>query len=153
MCKLATKGVTEVYLWSVNCGGQNRSRIVFYMYNSQLSRAAIKLKNKIGHRFMEKGHTHDEGDSVNALIEKIGERLKKGIVAKNWTKSFSTVEDSWNKIKEIEASLEEEESEGVLSYEYSLGDEERQQIECFKKLGTRRAVVCLFHKRHMKMFC
>lgn len=64
--KLASKGVNEVNLWSDNCGGQNRNRIVYYMYLL----AAKMFKMKISHHFMEKGHTQNEGNSVHALIEK-----------------------------------------------------------------------------------
>lgn len=64
--KLSSKGISEVNLWSDNCGGQNRNRIVYYMYLL----AAKKYQIKICHRFLEKGHTQNEGDSVHALIEK-----------------------------------------------------------------------------------
>ncbi|XP_026733787.1 uncharacterized protein LOC113498078 [Trichoplusia ni] len=59
------KGVREFLFWSDNCAGQNRNRIVYssYIYASK------KYKVTITHRFMEKGHTQNEGDSVHACIE------------------------------------------------------------------------------------
>ncbi|CAH0397611.1 unnamed protein product [Chilo suppressalis] len=65
--KLVSKGISEINLWSDNCGGQNRNRIVYYMYLL----AANIFKIKICHRVLEKGHTQNEGDSVHALIEKM----------------------------------------------------------------------------------
>ncbi|CAG9793362.1 unnamed protein product [Diatraea saccharalis] len=57
--KLVSKGISEFHLWSDNCGGQNRNRIVYYMYLL----ASQNFNIKICHRFMEKGHTQNEGDS------------------------------------------------------------------------------------------
>jgi len=59
-------GIQEFSFYSDNCGGQNRNRFVFAMWEY----AAYKLKIKITHRFLEKGHTQNEGDSMHATIEK-----------------------------------------------------------------------------------
>lgn len=59
-------GVEEFRFWSDNCGGQNRNRFVFFLYTY----CAKKFKISIRHRFLEKGHTQNEGDSVHALIER-----------------------------------------------------------------------------------
>lgn len=66
----AAKGVKEFRFWSDNCGGQNRNRIVFASYLL----AAKEFDVTITHRFMEKGHTQNEGDSVHALIERESEQ-------------------------------------------------------------------------------
>ncbi|KAH9638290.1 hypothetical protein HF086_007393, partial [Spodoptera exigua] len=66
----AEKGVREFKFWSDNCAGQNRNRIVFALYLL----AAKEFGVTVMHRFMEKGHTQDEGDSVHALIERESER-------------------------------------------------------------------------------
>jgi hypothetical protein len=59
-------GVKDIRLWSDSCGGQNRNRIVFAMYLY----VANVLGVRVCHRFLEKGHTRQEGDSVHALIER-----------------------------------------------------------------------------------
>lgn len=62
----AKVGVKDFRLWSDNCAGQNRNRIVFFMYLY-----VSKLFNiDLCHRFLEKGHTQNEADSVHALIER-----------------------------------------------------------------------------------
>lgn len=61
-----TEGTKEFRFWSDNCAGQNRNRFVFFVYLF----AAKKYKVSITHRFLEKGHTQNEGDSVHALIER-----------------------------------------------------------------------------------
>lgn len=66
----AEKGVHEFRFWSDNCAGQNRNRIVFALYLL----ASKEFGVTITHRFMEKGHTQNEGDSVHALVERESER-------------------------------------------------------------------------------
>lgn len=63
------KGVRDFRFWSDNCAGQNRNRIVFAMY----THAAKEFGVTITHRFLEKGHTQNEGDSVHSVIERAGE--------------------------------------------------------------------------------
>ncbi|XP_022826364.1 uncharacterized protein LOC111356295 [Spodoptera litura] len=60
------KGIKIFNFWSDNCGGQNRNRIVFAAY----LRAAKVFQVTITHKYFEKGHTQNEGDSVHALIER-----------------------------------------------------------------------------------
>ncbi|CAH1640749.1 unnamed protein product [Spodoptera littoralis] len=62
----ARNGVKEFRFWSDNCAGQNRNRFVFFLYTY----CAKKFNVSIKHRFLEKGHTQNEGDSVHALIER-----------------------------------------------------------------------------------
>lgn len=61
-----SQGAKEFRFWSDNCAGQNRNRIVFAFYTY----AAKKYKITIVHRFLERGHTQNEADSVHALIER-----------------------------------------------------------------------------------
>lgn len=65
------QGVKIFIFYSDNCTGRNR--FVFAMY----ALAASKYDVKIIHRFLEKGHTQNEGDSLHACIEKkvLGERF------------------------------------------------------------------------------
>lgn len=60
------KSVRQFRFWSDNCPGQKRNKIVFgfYAWWSKL------LNITITHRFLEKGHTQNEADSVHATIEK-----------------------------------------------------------------------------------
>lgn len=62
----AARGVKEFRFWSDNCAGQNRNRIVFSLYMF----VAKKLGVTVTHRFLEKGHTQNEGDSVHATVER-----------------------------------------------------------------------------------
>uniref|UniRef100_A0A2H1VXX2 SFRICE_029026 n=1 Tax=Spodoptera frugiperda TaxID=7108 RepID=A0A2H1VXX2_SPOFR len=60
------RGVKEFRFWSDNCAGQNRNRIVFSLYLF----VAKKFGVTVTHRFLEKGHTQNEGDSVHSTIER-----------------------------------------------------------------------------------
>ncbi|KAL4713801.1 hypothetical protein ACJJTC_012318 [Scirpophaga incertulas] len=63
-------GVEEFRFWSDNCAGQNRNRFVFFIYTYCAKQFNVSIK----HRFLEKGHTQNEGDSVHALIEREAEK-------------------------------------------------------------------------------
>lgn len=60
------QGAKDIRFWSDNCAGQNRNRFVFSLYVY----AAKKYKIRITHRFLQKGHTQNEGDSVHSVIER-----------------------------------------------------------------------------------
>lgn len=60
------KGTKDFRFWSDNCAGQNKNRIIFAMY----AFAAGKFGVKITHRFLERGHTQNEGDCVHSVIER-----------------------------------------------------------------------------------
>ncbi|KAK3932687.1 Ribosomal protein S12 methylthiotransferase [Frankliniella fusca] len=60
------KGVKEFFIFSDSCWAQNKNKILFTMY----SVASQKFNIKITHRYLEKGHTQMECDSVHALIER-----------------------------------------------------------------------------------
>lgn len=60
------QGYDTFLFWSDNCSGQNRNRVVYSMFLT-LSK---QFNVNITHRFLEQGHTQNEGDSVHALIEK-----------------------------------------------------------------------------------
>lgn len=62
---MVEKGIKEFCFYSDNCAGQNRNRFIFAMWEY----AAFTFKVKITHRFLEKGHTQNEGDSMHACIE------------------------------------------------------------------------------------
>ncbi|XP_052122519.1 uncharacterized protein LOC127749229 [Frankliniella occidentalis] len=63
---MANRGVKEIIFWSDNCSGQNKNKYLFSMY----THACAKYKIKIIHRYMEKGHTMNEADSMHARIER-----------------------------------------------------------------------------------
>lgn len=51
------QGAKEFRFWSDNCAGQNRNSFVFSLYC-------------LTHRFLQKGHTQNEEDSVHSVIER-----------------------------------------------------------------------------------
>ncbi|KAK3933057.1 Homoserine kinase [Frankliniella fusca] len=59
-------GVKEFHVYSDSCWSQNKNQILYTMYNL-LSK---KYNIKIIHRYLQKGHTQMECDSVHARIEK-----------------------------------------------------------------------------------
>lgn len=59
-------GITEFFMWSDNCAGQNRNKNLISMYVY----ASCKFNVDIKHSFLEVGHTQNEGDSVHATIER-----------------------------------------------------------------------------------
>lgn len=59
------KEVTEFHIYSDSCFGQNKNQFLFSMYYL----IAMKHHLKIVHRYLEKGHTQMEVDSVHARIE------------------------------------------------------------------------------------
>lgn len=59
-------GIIEFIFYSDNCPSQNRNRFLFAMYVL----AAARFNIKITHVFLEKGHTHNEGDSMHSVIER-----------------------------------------------------------------------------------
>ena len=65
--KKVESGVTEICLYSDNCGGQNHNKNIF----SMLFRAANQHKINIVHRFLEVGHTQRDGDSMYARMRLI----------------------------------------------------------------------------------
>jgi hypothetical protein len=59
-------GVNDFYFYSDNCAGQNKNRIILAMYLY----CAEKYSVSITHRYFEKGHTQNEGDSMHSVIER-----------------------------------------------------------------------------------
>jgi len=63
---LVSKGVTEIIIYSDSCSAQNKNQYLFSMYYW----ISIKHNLTIIHRYLEKGHTQMEADSVHGRIEK-----------------------------------------------------------------------------------
>lgn len=63
---MVAKGKVEFVFYSDNCGGQNKNRYILTMFVT----AAMKFNVTMTHRFLECGHTQNEGDSMYAAIEK-----------------------------------------------------------------------------------
>lgn len=59
------EGLKEFSFYSDNCGGQNRNRFIFSMWEH----AAFVYKIKITYKFLEKGHAQNEGDSMHSCVE------------------------------------------------------------------------------------
>nr|XP_026497999.1 uncharacterized protein LOC113402096 isoform X2 [Vanessa tameamea] len=88
--KLKTKeGCDDFRFWSDNCTGQNRNRIMFFMYLYAAKQLSIDIK----HTFLEKGHTQNEGDSIHATIEKAS-RYKNIYTPSEWSSLIR-----WAKVK------------------------------------------------------
>ncbi|XP_055676594.1 uncharacterized protein LOC129785944 isoform X2 [Lutzomyia longipalpis] len=61
-----SKGKSKFLFWSDNCPGQNKNTLVFGFYQLLAQEFSISIE----HRFLVKGHTQNEGDSVHAAIER-----------------------------------------------------------------------------------
>ena len=64
-----SKGINKVILYSDNCSGQNRNRYfvtMIYIYHAKKTLQFTSLQ----HKFLERGHTHNENDSIHAAIER-----------------------------------------------------------------------------------
>jgi hypothetical protein len=66
MTSRALAGVKEFRLYSDNCGSQNKNRGIAALY----LHLSAKLKVKITHRYLEKGHTYLPADKIHSSIEK-----------------------------------------------------------------------------------
>lgn len=155
----------SIRLWSDNCGGQNRNRIVFlmYVYCSQ------KYNIDICHRFLEKGHTQQEGDSVHALIEKSSKRKfifcpEEWYTLVRWCKTsgdaYEVIEITQDQILDFKMCLNDfkltkntdnenvkcyqvreivvkAENPYAIFYKYDLNDEEPKRIDLVRKVTTR----------------
>ena len=63
---MSQKGKKDFIFFSDNCTSQNKNR----MYVTMLWYAIQKFKlNSVSHKYLEKGHTQNEGDSMHAAIE------------------------------------------------------------------------------------
>uniref|UniRef100_A0A6P7GHP5 Uncharacterized protein LOC114338962 n=1 Tax=Diabrotica virgifera virgifera TaxID=50390 RepID=A0A6P7GHP5_DIAVI len=66
----------KVIFYSDNCCGQNKNKFVSTLYMYAVSNLNIK---SITHKFLIRGHTQNEADSVHSLIEKeVKKNLKSG---------------------------------------------------------------------------
>lgn len=63
----AHNGVKEVTFYSDNCAGQNKNQFIVAMYAKAVLTSNIEI---ITHKFLGKGHTQNEGDSMHSVIEK-----------------------------------------------------------------------------------
>lgn len=67
----------DVIFYSDNCCGQQKNHFLIAMYLYAVN--TFEFLNSITHKFMIKGHTQNEGDSVHSVIERrIKKRLKSG---------------------------------------------------------------------------
>jgi hypothetical protein len=64
---MANDDIKSVTLYSDNCGGQNRNR--FFVSMLWYSLKSMKFSS-ISHKFLERGHTMNENDSVHSVIER-----------------------------------------------------------------------------------
>lgn len=87
--KKANDGCDDFRFWSDNCTGQNRNRIMFFMYIYAAKNTNVNVK----HSFLEKGHTQNEGDSIHATIEKAS-KFKNIYTPSEWSSLIR-----WAKVK------------------------------------------------------
>ncbi|XP_031329067.1 uncharacterized protein LOC116160073 [Photinus pyralis] len=62
---------TEFSFYADNCAGQNKNKFLYVL----LLYAAVTYNLKITLRFMEVGHTQNEGDSMHSVIERCARRI------------------------------------------------------------------------------
>jgi len=96
------KGYKEFSFYSDNCGGQNRNRFIYSMWEY----ASITFKVKITHTFLERGHTQSEGDSMHSCVE----HAKKGkviYVPAQWVTLVRCSKVKGNPFRVIEVSYDE----------------------------------------------
>lgn len=60
------EAIDTIIIYSDSCSGQNKNQFLYTMFYS----LAMRLKLTIIHRYLEKGHTQMECDSVHARVEK-----------------------------------------------------------------------------------
>ena len=65
--------VESLIVWSDNCSGQNRNHFMVLLYFWLLS-ISQNLK-VIDHKFLLRGHTHMEVDTIHSIIERKRKRL------------------------------------------------------------------------------
>lgn len=99
---MVDKGINEFCFYSNNCSGQNQNRFIFAMREY----AAFTFKVKITHRFLEKGHTQNEGDSMHACIENSHKR-KLIYVPSQWVTLIRCAKVTWKPYTVFEISNEE----------------------------------------------
>ena len=63
----ANNGYENVTIYSDGCGAQNRNRFLFTCYLYMVSSSPLQT---IKHKYLESGHTQNEGDSMHSVIEK-----------------------------------------------------------------------------------
>ena len=63
---VSADGVKSVTLYSDNCGGQNRNRFFLCMLWYALTAFSFET---VEHKFLERGHTQNENDSMHSAIE------------------------------------------------------------------------------------
>ncbi|CAG9781780.1 unnamed protein product [Diatraea saccharalis] len=57
----------EITIWSDNCAGQNRNIVLIYCYFWLVQNTDLMT---INHKFLLRGHTHSEADTVHSIIER-----------------------------------------------------------------------------------
>ncbi|XP_052278769.1 uncharacterized protein LOC127877153 [Dreissena polymorpha] len=70
---MASKSIKSVETFSDNCGGQNRNR--FFLTMLWYSMKTLKF-DCMSHKYLERGHTQNENDSVHSSIEKSCKNIK-----------------------------------------------------------------------------
>ena len=64
--KVAQDGFEYIAIYSDGCGAQNKNRFLFTCYLYLLTTTNIKC---IEHKYLEPGHTQNEGDNMHSVIE------------------------------------------------------------------------------------
>lgn len=88
------KNVNDFRFYSDNCSGQNKNRYLFAMYLY----VTMKYKVNITHRFLERGHTQNEGDSIHACIERAS-KGKELFIPEDWYQLIENAKKEGKKYK------------------------------------------------------
>lgn len=121
--KRAGLGEEDFIFYSDNCTGQQRNKYMVALYIYAISYLQIK---SITHKYLIKGHTQNEGDSVHSLIERqVKRQLKAGPMytpelfinavraAKKTTKPFNVTEMCFEDFFDIKALATEMELQNM----------------------------------------
>ncbi|KAG8313290.1 hypothetical protein J6590_108446 [Homalodisca vitripennis] len=74
--------VDEITIWTDNCYGQNKNKAVLMCFFWILKK--YPQLNKITQKFLLKGHTHMEADTVHALIERKRKKTQNMTILTPW---------------------------------------------------------------------
>lgn len=63
----ASQGCKDLTVWSDGCAAQNKNRFLFTAYLYALQNTGL---NSIEHKYLETGHSQNEGDNMHSVIER-----------------------------------------------------------------------------------
>lgn len=99
--KLLPLSIKEVTIWSDNCSGQNRNFQLFCMLLWAVQNTHVTV---IQQKYLLKGHTHNEADTVHARIEKKKKQLPTMSISvpHEWAQFIRTIPSLTDSVYEME---------------------------------------------------